>query len=303
MLRRAVTAFSVSGAICLNRVAHLEGDRKNINELVRVRQPSFGGRKNSIRKGFKRDDVTLDSMCLIAGTGHPALAQEISDGLDKPLTKTEISRFADGEVSIQILENLRDKDVFIIQPCVAPVNDSIMELLLTVSCARRAGARRIVAVIPYFGYKHYRRSTPLSTKLNSRFLSSSAVDFAHMLQEMGVDRVISVEIQRPGQGHEACFFDNAVPLETAVTTDAFTKHLIKNHVLKEPVAVVTPNAEYHKKARKFQKALQKSVKSEVKLGMFFDTKDSTFNNTNASELDIFGIDKVSFKSYGFSLID
>ena len=70
---------------------------------------------------------------------------------------------------------------------------------------RRSNARRVIAVIPYFGYKHHRRGASLSTKHKSRFLSSNSMDFAKMLQEMGVDRVIAVDIQRPGQGGEACF--------------------------------------------------------------------------------------------------
>ena len=129
---------------------------------------------------------------------------------------------------MKVNSQLRGKDVFIVQSCAAPVNDSIMELLLTVSCARRAGASRIIAVIPYFGYKHHRRWSPISSRKNSRFLSSGAMDFAHMLQEMGVDRVVAVDLQRSGQGHEACFFDNQVPLETIVTNDLFVDYIATN---------------------------------------------------------------------------
>jgi ribose-phosphate pyrophosphokinase len=102
-----------------------------------------------------------------------------------------------------------------VQPCAAPVGDSIMELLLTISCARRAGASKISAVIPYFGYKHHRRGSSISQKqLHSRFLTSGAMDFAKMLEVVGVDTVLAVDLQRPGQGHEACFFDTDIPLET-----------------------------------------------------------------------------------------
>ena len=129
---------------------------------------------------------------IIGGTAHKTFTDEISALINIPLADSSLSRFSDGETAIKINSQVRGSDVFIVQTCAAPVNDSIMELLLTVSCARRAGASRIIAVIPYFGYKHHRRGHPISSKNSSRFLSSGAMDFAKMLQEMGVDRVIAV---------------------------------------------------------------------------------------------------------------
>jgi hypothetical protein len=102
-----------------------------------------------------------------------------------------VGRFADGECKIEVDQNIRGKDVYIIQSCIAPVNDSAMELLLLVSCAKRSGAKRVNAVVPYFGYKHHRRGSPISTGLSSRFLWSAAADFAKMLEVVGADRVIS----------------------------------------------------------------------------------------------------------------
>lgn len=179
-------------------------------------QPAFvsiSAAQRGIGKKASKDAISLDSMVMIAGTAHVELSKEISMIIGVPLAATDLKRFADGEVSIQINENLRGKDVFILQTCAAPVNDSIMELLLSVSCARydsdlslfhmiclfsnlnvqpllhifkrRSGARRVIAVIPYFGYKHHRRGASISTRHHSRFLSSSAMDFAKMLQEMG----------------------------------------------------------------------------------------------------------------------
>ena len=104
-------------------------------------QPAFvsvknknGGQNN--RKGGQSGAVSLSSMVLISGSSHPELTKEISSLIGVPLANAEAKRFADGEVNIQIHDNLRGKDVFIIQTCAAPVNDSIMELLLTVSCVR-----------------------------------------------------------------------------------------------------------------------------------------------------------------------
>lgn len=110
-----------------------------------------------------------------------------------------VTRFSDGEISIEINESIRGKDCFIIQTCAEPVNDNILELLLTITAARRSGAAKVTAVIPYFGYVHNRRGLPISTTYHSRFLWSASADFAKMLQTLGADKVISVDLQKAGQ--------------------------------------------------------------------------------------------------------
>lgn len=164
-----------------------------------TQQPSFLGTTNlrkTIPKPANRLAIrSLKDMALITGSAHKELAQEISAITGVPLTPCKVGRFSDGEVNIEIQGSLHGKTVFIVQPCASPVNDSIMELLLAVSCANRAAATRVIAVIPYFGYKHHRRGAPVSSTSHSRFLSSSAMDFARMLQEMGVDHVITVDLQ------------------------------------------------------------------------------------------------------------
>lgn len=231
----------------------------------------------------------LEDLCLVAGHGHLALSKEVAALIGVPIAHTSVQRFSDGECLVQFNENIRGKDVFVLQSCAYPVNDNVMELLLTVSCARRAGARRVVAVVPYFGYKHHRRAAQISTKHQSRFLASAAIDFAKMLQEMGVDRVIAVDLQRPGQGQEACFFDVTVPLEVVVTMDLLVKHFV-DHVPLRNVVVVTPNAECFKKARKFQLELEKGIGQEVKLAAFFpqDTGSGPVKNKEAVELQLVG---------------
>ena len=113
----------------------------------------------------------------------------------------------------------------------------------------------VTAVIPYFGYKHNRRGLPISTTHHSRFLWNAAGDLAKMLQCVGVDKVISVDLQRPGQGPEACFFNVQIPAETISTSDEFASYFHKNISLHNNVVIVSPNTEYVKKARKFQKQL------------------------------------------------
>lgn len=156
-------------------------------------QPSFDATinlKRSMSKKIIKHTEKLDSMVLISGSAHTELSQSISQLIGVPLLDASLSRFSDGEVSVQFNEGLRERNVFIIQPCagtvyaiashsiascimndwsVAPVNDSIVELLLTISCAHRSGARRVTAVIPYYGYKHHRRASAISSKHHSRY--------------------------------------------------------------------------------------------------------------------------------------
>ncbi|RYY88211.1 ribose-phosphate pyrophosphokinase [archaeon] len=286
-----------------NNVAHMEGTKSQTGDL-KIQSPAFGAvNTRSGPKTFKAVDpeVTLDTLVLLTGSAHPKLAEKISKEVKVPLANAGLTRFSDGEVSVQIQENVRGKNVFVIQTCAAPVNDSIMELLLTISCLRRADARRVIAVVPYFGYKHHRRGYPLSTKHSSRFLSSGAADFATMLQELGVDRVIAVDLQRPGQGHEACFFDNFVPVETYITTELFVEHLLQNHILKHPITVVAPNAECFKKAKNVQNLLHKETKTVVKFLPFFAADDSS-GPSNAKELTTLSSTEVRYAHFSVYIL-
>ena len=115
------------------------------------------------------------SIKLVAGNSNPALAQEIADGLDLPLTKAVVRRFADMEIFVEIQENVRGSDVFIIQSTSFPANDHLMELLIITDALRRSSARRITAVIPYFGYARQDRKvgsrTPISAKLVANLIT------------------------------------------------------------------------------------------------------------------------------------
>ena len=241
-------------------------------------QPSFGATVNlrkMLRKHNNDGKVDLKDILIIQGSAHKKLSSEVAELMDIQLGDVNISRFADGEVNVVINDSIRGKNVFIIQTCAAPVNDNVMELLLTISCAKRSGARRIIAIIPYYGYKHHRRNSPISTKHGSRFLASGAMDFAKMLTVMGVDRVVAVDLQRPGQGSEACFFDNTVPLESIGTTQLQMNHVMQNVEFTHPIVVVAPNPDCVKKARQCQGMLQKSLNREVKMSTFFQSDTSS----------------------------
>jgi ribose-phosphate pyrophosphokinase len=127
------------------------------------------------------------SIKLVAGNSNPALAQEIADWLRLPLTKAVVRRFADMEIFVQIQENVRGSDVFIIQSTSFPANDHLMELLIITDALRRASARRITAVVPYFGYARQDRKvgsrSPISAKL-----------VANLISRAGVDRVMTLDL-------------------------------------------------------------------------------------------------------------
>jgi ribose-phosphate pyrophosphokinase len=172
------------------------------------------------------------------------------------------------------LLGIAGKGVFVIQSCAPPVNESIMELILCIGAAKRAGASHVTAVIPYFGYRLNRRGLPLSTTHHSRFLWNAASDLAKMLMIVGADKVISVDLQKPGQGHEACFFKTQLPAETISTHDLFAQHFQQSMSGEAPIVVVAPNTEMVKKAKKFQRKL-KSFRPE------WDIETATFLRTDA----------------------
>jgi ribose-phosphate pyrophosphokinase len=127
-------------------------------------------------------------MMVFAGNAHPRLARDIASHLQLPLGQALVSRFSDGEVMVELMENVRGKDVFIVQPTCAPTNDNIMELLVMADALRRSSAVRVTAVIPYFGYSRQDRR-PRSARV-----PISAKVVANMITSVGVDRVLTVDL-------------------------------------------------------------------------------------------------------------
>src|SRR6201986_3760965 len=136
-------------------------------------------------------------MKLLAGNSNRALAGAIGDYLDIPLTKAQVRRFADNEVFVVIEENVRGEDVFVIQSTSYPANDNLMELLICIDALKRASAKRITAVMPYFGYARQDRKvggrTPISAKL-----------VANLITRAGADRVLTMDLH---SGQIQGFFD------------------------------------------------------------------------------------------------
>ena len=156
-------------------------------------------------------------MKILAGNSNPPLAQAISSYLQMPLTRADISRFADMEIWVEIHENVRGEDVFIIQSTSFPANDNLMELLICIDALKRASARRITAVIPYYGYARQDRKpgprTPISAKL-----------VANLITEAGADRVLTLDLHA---GQIQGFFD--IPTDNLFAAPVFARDIEKTY--------------------------------------------------------------------------
>ena len=181
-------------------------------------------------------------MKVIAGNSNRPLAEAISACLSAPLTKANIKRFADQEVFVEILENVRGEDCFIIQSTSAPANDHLMELLVIMDALKRASARRITAVLPYYGYARQDRKagprTPISAKL-----------VANLITVAGADRVLTLDLHA---GQIQGFFD--IPLDNLVAGPVFEKDIRETHTMAELV-IVSPDVGGVVRARKLASRL------------------------------------------------
>eukprot|EP01029_Cantina_marsupialis_P022130 TRINITY_DN5387_c0_g3_i1.p1 TRINITY_DN5387_c0_g3~~TRINITY_DN5387_c0_g3_i1.p1 ORF type:complete len:413 (-),score=132.11 TRINITY_DN5387_c0_g3_i1:275-1513(-) len=194
-------------------------------------------------KNVERDQNRMDRMVLFTGNSNPRLAEEIGSLLGKQLGNIQVSRFADGEVNVRIHENIRGKDVYIIQPTCPPVNEHLMELLLMVSTMRRASANKITVIIPYYGYARQDR------KMTAR-VPISAADTARLLEAMGVDRVVAVDLHC---GQIQGFFGPRVPVDNLDGGPVGVSYFAHKD-LKNPV-IVSPDAGGVYRAKKFRESL------------------------------------------------
>lgn len=167
-------------------------------------------------------------MKLVAGNSNLALANSIAAYLNIPLTKCSVRRFADMEIFVEILENVRGEDVFIIQSTSYPANDHLMELLIIIDALKRASAKRITAVLPFYGYARQDRKpgprTPISAKL-----------VANLITRAGADRVLTLDLHA---GQIQGFFD--IPTDNLYAAPVLVQH-IKAHFDLEKIMVVSPD--------------------------------------------------------------
>ena len=175
-------------------------------------------------------------MKILACNGNRRLADAISDYLDLPLTKASVRRFSDGEVFVEIHENVRGEDVFVIQPTSFPANDNLMELLVALDALKRGSARRVTAVVPYYGYARQDRKsgprTPISAKL-----------VANMITAAGADRILTLDLHAAQiQG----FFD--IPTDNLYAAPVLVKDIRDNHS-GEDLVIVSPDVGGVRRAR------------------------------------------------------
>jgi ribose-phosphate pyrophosphokinase len=188
--------------------------------------------------------VPSHGLKLLSGTANRALAEEIAQHLGVELCRVNLGRFADGEISVRIDENVRGNDVFIVQPTNPPA-ENIMELLLLIDAARRASAARITCVMPYYGYARQDRKDQPRVPIGAKLM-------ANMIASAGVDRVLGIDFhQHQLQG----FFD--VPVDHLYAMPVFTAHY-RRMQLGDPV-VVAPDVGSAKMARGFAKRLNASL--------------------------------------------
>jgi ribose-phosphate pyrophosphokinase len=181
-------------------------------------------------------------MMVFAGNAHPQLARDIVSHLQLPLGQAVVGRFSDGEVMVELMENVRGKDVFIVQPTCYPTNDNILELLMMVDTLRRSSAVRVTAVIPYFGYSRQDRR-PRSARV-----PISAKVVANMITTIGVDRVLTVDLHADQiQG----FFD--IPVDNIYATPIVLNDICAQRL--SDLMVVSPDVGGVVRARALAKRL------------------------------------------------
>jgi len=187
-------------------------------------------------------------MKLIAGNSNRPLAESIAQNLGLQLTQASIRRFADMEVFVEILENVRGEDTFVIQPTSYPVNDSLMELLISLDALRRASARRITAVVPYFGYARQDRKTGPRTPITAKLVSN-------LITEAGANRVLTLDLHA---GQIQGFFD--IPVDNLYVAPVFARHIRDNFSvhgkLPDNITVVSPDVGGVVRARAMAKRLE-----------------------------------------------
>src|SRR5450755_1755697 len=172
--------------------------------------------------------MAFDNLMVFTGNANPKLAQRVAKNLNVQLGKATVSRFSDGEVMVELLENVRGKDVFVLQSTCAPTNDTLMELMIMVDALRRSSAVRITAAIPYFGYARQDRR-PRSARV-----AISAKVVANMLQVAGIDRVLTMDLHADQiQG----FFD--IPVDNIYASPILLADLYKKQT--SNLLVISPD--------------------------------------------------------------
>jgi len=186
------------------------------------------------------------SMKLVAGNSNRPLAEAISDVLNSPLTKGFVKRFADMEIFVEIEENVRGEDVYIVQSTAFPANDNLMELLILTDALKRSSARRITAVLPYYGYARQDRRPGPRTPISARLV-------ANLIERAGVDRVMTLDLHA---GQIQGFFD--IPTDNLFAAPLFARDM-QDLFEVDKLVVVSPDVGGVVRARALAKRLGPNV--------------------------------------------
>ena len=181
-------------------------------------------------------------MKILTGNSNKQLSNKISKNLKNKLVNTSIRKFADGEIYIEINENIRGNSIFIIQSVSSPANDNLMELLLCIDALKRSSAKNITAVIPYFGYARQDRKVVPRTSISAKLVSN-------LITNAGADRVVTVDLHA---GQIQGFFD--IPVDNLFATPIFSKH-IKKKIKSKNIICVAPDVGGVERARALGKKL------------------------------------------------
>ena len=181
-------------------------------------------------------------MKILTGNSNKHLSQKISKFLKNRLVNSNIRKFADGEIYIEINENIRGNSIFLIQSVSSPANDNLMELLLSIDALKRSSAKNITAVIPYFGYARQDRKVVPRTSISAKLVSN-------LIAKAGADRVVTVDLH---SGQIQGFFD--IPVDNLFATPIFVKH-IKRKVKSKNLICVAPDVGGVERARALGKKL------------------------------------------------
>ena len=195
----------------------------------------------------RKESRGIHAVKLVAGNSNRPLADAISAYLKLPLTKGQVKRFAYLEIFVEIQENVRGQDVFVIQSTSCPANDNLMELLILIDALKRSSARRVTAVVPYFGYARQDRKpgprTPISAKL-----------VANLLERAGVDRVLTLDLHA---GQIQGFFD--IPTDNLFAAPVMTRDIEENFGKTGDIVVVSPDVGGVVRARALAKRINAPI--------------------------------------------
>jgi ribose-phosphate pyrophosphokinase len=205
----------------------------------------------------------LDELKVFTGNGHPELAQSVCEYLDIPLGQAEVFKFANDNTFVQIRENIRQRDVFIIQPTCYPVNDNLMELLIMIDAFKRASAGRITAVVPYYGYGRTDKKDQPRVPITARLV-------ADLLTAAGADRLLTVDLHA---GQIQGFFN--IPVDELTTLPLMGQHFADKEL--QDLVVVAVDIGISKKARDMAERLGAPLAIIEKRRTGNDDKNETMN--------------------------